>query len=138
MCFLLWLPNEVCETYYFCSVSYYYFFYYSSVFRPKFCPAMEIDIVQRRNFMFGRLLDDHAQLCIQLFFFQLEAHKVLFEGTIRVKFFTISLFPCRGSIFGMMLYHHAMVCIYQFLFQPEAHMVQNEGPHKGEIFILRH
>ena len=23
--FLLWLPNEVCETYYFCSVSYYYY-----------------------------------------------------------------------------------------------------------------
>jgi hypothetical protein len=26
--FLLWLPNEVCETYYFCSVSYYYYYYY--------------------------------------------------------------------------------------------------------------
>ena len=27
---LLWLPNEVCETYCFCSVSYYYYYYYGS------------------------------------------------------------------------------------------------------------
>jgi hypothetical protein len=38
---LLWLPNVVCETYYFCSVSYYYYYYYYyySTF-AQFCPSL--------------------------------------------------------------------------------------------------
>ena len=49
---LLWFPNEVCETYCFCSVSYYYYynvllFLFHFFLLHQFCPARFSETVER-------------------------------------------------------------------------------------------